>query len=138
MVPALPCCWAHTEPQSAIAATVIMMPVVFIGLSRFLVPSRRHNVTRHCRRRAAASRPSAVLGFAEIEVHRRLLFMTGRIPHWRLAASSLERDFCRRRLARQKGPEGDVSAQRPEIVRPPHPRNGRKNGLHSQRPSTCL
>ena len=32
-----------------------------------------------------------------------------------LAVSSLERDFCRRRLARQKGPEGDVSAQRPEI-----------------------
>ena len=31
------------------------------------------------------------------------------------AASSLERDFCRRRLARQKGPEDDVSAQRPEI-----------------------
>src|SRR5262252_4597116 len=29
--------------------------------------------------------------------------------------SSLERYFCRRRLARQKGPEGDVSAQRPEI-----------------------
>ena len=26
-----------------------------------------------------------------------------------------ERDFCRRRLARQKGPEDDVSAQRPEI-----------------------
>jgi len=33
----------------------------------------------------------------------------------RLPSSSLERDFCRRRLARQKGPEGDVSAQRPEI-----------------------
>jgi hypothetical protein len=32
-----------------------------------------------------------------------------------LAKSSLERDFCRRRLARQKGPEEDVSAQRPEI-----------------------
>jgi hypothetical protein len=30
-------------------------------------------------------------------------------------SSSLERDFCRRRLARQKGPEGDVSAQKPEI-----------------------
>ena len=30
-------------------------------------------------------------------------------------SSSLERDFCRRRLARQKGPEDDVSAQRPEI-----------------------
>src|SRR6516164_3417364 len=29
--------------------------------------------------------------------------------------SSLERDFCHRRLARQKGPEGDVSAQRQEI-----------------------
>jgi hypothetical protein len=29
--------------------------------------------------------------------------------------SSLERDFCRRRLARQKGPEDDVSVQRPEI-----------------------
>jgi hypothetical protein len=28
---------------------------------------------------------------------------------------SLERDFRRRRLARQKGPEDDVSAQRPEI-----------------------
>jgi hypothetical protein len=26
-----------------------------------------------------------------------------------------ERDFCRRRLAREKGPEDDVSAQRPEI-----------------------
>src|SRR6516225_867725 len=26
-----------------------------------------------------------------------------------------ERDFCRRRLARQKRPEDDVSAQRPEI-----------------------
>jgi len=32
-----------------------------------------------------------------------------------LPYSSLERDFCRRRLARQKGPEGDVFAQRPEI-----------------------
>jgi len=32
-----------------------------------------------------------------------------------IAASSLERDFCRRRLARQKGPEDDVSAPRPEI-----------------------
>jgi hypothetical protein len=30
-------------------------------------------------------------------------------------SSSLERDFCRRRLARQKGPEDDVSAQGPEI-----------------------
>src|SRR6516162_9191621 len=30
-------------------------------------------------------------------------------------SSRLERDFCRRRLARQKGPEDDVSAQRPEI-----------------------
>ena len=30
-------------------------------------------------------------------------------------SSSLERDFCRRRLARQKGREDDVSAQRPEI-----------------------
>ena len=28
---------------------------------------------------------------------------------------SLERDFCRRRLARQKGPEDDVSAESPEI-----------------------
>ena len=32
-----------------------------------------------------------------------------------LPYSSLERDFCRRRLARQKGPEDDVSAQRPAI-----------------------
>ena len=32
-----------------------------------------------------------------------------------LPYSSLERDFCRRRLARQKGSEDDVSAQRPEI-----------------------
>ena len=32
-----------------------------------------------------------------------------------LPYSSLERDFCRRRLARQKGPEDDVSAQRPEM-----------------------
>src|SRR6516225_7033072 len=32
-----------------------------------------------------------------------------------LSNSSLERDFCRRRLARQKGPEDDVSAERPEI-----------------------
>jgi hypothetical protein len=32
-----------------------------------------------------------------------------------LPCSSLERDFCRQRLARQKGPEGNVSAQRPEI-----------------------
>ena len=32
-----------------------------------------------------------------------------------LPYSSLERDFCRRRLARQKEPEGDVSAQSPEI-----------------------
>jgi hypothetical protein len=38
---------------------------------------------------------------------------TGFLPP--IAASSLERDFCRRRLARQKGPEDDVSAQRPEI-----------------------
>jgi len=30
-------------------------------------------------------------------------------------SSSLERDFCPRRLARRKGPEDDVSAQRPEI-----------------------
>src|SRR6516225_678592 len=30
-------------------------------------------------------------------------------------SSSSERDFCRRRLAREKGPEDDVSAQRPEI-----------------------
>ena len=30
-------------------------------------------------------------------------------------SSRLEQDFCRRRLARQKGPEDDVSAQRPEI-----------------------
>jgi hypothetical protein len=36
------------------------------------------------------------------------------LPHL-LAASSLERDFRRRRLARKKGPEGDVSAQRLEI-----------------------
>ena len=39
---------------------------------------------------------------------------TGFLPP--IAALSLERDFCRRRLARQKGPEGDVSAQRPEIA----------------------
>jgi hypothetical protein len=32
-----------------------------------------------------------------------------------LPYSSLERDFCRRRQAPQKGPEVDVSAQRPEI-----------------------
>jgi hypothetical protein len=32
-----------------------------------------------------------------------------------MPCSSLERDFCRRRLARQKGPEDGVSAQRPEI-----------------------
>ena len=32
-----------------------------------------------------------------------------------LRYSSLERDFCRRRQAPQKGPEVDVSAQRPEI-----------------------
>ena len=30
-------------------------------------------------------------------------------------SSSLERDFCRRRLAHKKGPEDDVSGQRPEI-----------------------
>jgi hypothetical protein len=30
-------------------------------------------------------------------------------------SSSLERDFCRRRQTRQKGPEHDISAQRPEI-----------------------
>jgi hypothetical protein len=30
-------------------------------------------------------------------------------------ASPPSSSFCRRRLARQKGPEGDVSAQRPEI-----------------------
>jgi hypothetical protein len=36
---------------------------------------------------------------------------------WRAkkTSSSLERDFCRRRLARQKGPEDDISAQRREI-----------------------
>ena len=32
-----------------------------------------------------------------------------------LPYSSLERDFCRQRQAPQKGPEDDVSAQRPEI-----------------------
>ena len=32
-----------------------------------------------------------------------------------LPSSSLERDFCPRRLARQKGPEDDISWQRPEI-----------------------
>src|SRR6516162_6427606 len=32
-----------------------------------------------------------------------------------LAAVSLERDFCRRRRPRQKGPEDPISAQRPEI-----------------------
>jgi hypothetical protein len=32
-----------------------------------------------------------------------------------LSSLSLERNFCRRRLARQKGPEGDVSVQRLEI-----------------------
>ena len=32
-----------------------------------------------------------------------------------LPYSSLERDFCRRRQAPQKGPEVDVSVQRPEI-----------------------
>jgi hypothetical protein len=32
-----------------------------------------------------------------------------------LPFSSLERDFCRRRLARQKGPEDDLSARRPGI-----------------------
>jgi hypothetical protein len=30
-------------------------------------------------------------------------------------SSSSERDFCRRRLAREKGPEDDVSGQRPEM-----------------------
>ena len=30
-------------------------------------------------------------------------------------SSSLERDVCRRRLARPKGPEDDLSAQRPQI-----------------------
>ena len=39
----------------------------------------------------------------------------GKIRRASPPSSSLERDFCRRRLARQKGPEGDVSAQRPEI-----------------------
>jgi hypothetical protein len=34
MIPALLCCWADTEPQRAIAATVIMMRAVCIGLSR--------------------------------------------------------------------------------------------------------
>jgi hypothetical protein len=33
----------------------------------------------------------------------------------RVATSSLERDLCRRRRTRQKGPEDDISAQRPEI-----------------------
>src|SRR5262249_48680550 len=33
----------------------------------------------------------------------------------RVATSSLERDFCRRRRTRQKGPEDDISAQSPEI-----------------------
>src|SRR5215470_4442280 len=32
-----------------------------------------------------------------------------------LPSSSLERDFCRRRQARQKRPEDDISEQRPEI-----------------------
>jgi hypothetical protein len=32
-----------------------------------------------------------------------------------LPSSSLEQDFCRRRLAHKKRPEGDVFAQRPEI-----------------------
>jgi hypothetical protein len=32
-----------------------------------------------------------------------------------LPSSSLERDFCRRRRTRQKGPEDDISGQRPEI-----------------------
>jgi hypothetical protein len=32
-----------------------------------------------------------------------------------LPCSSLERDFCRQRLAHQNGPEDDVSAQRPAI-----------------------
>ena len=36
------------------------------------------------------------------------------LPHF-FATSSLERDFRRRRLARQKGLEDDLSAQRPEI-----------------------
>jgi hypothetical protein len=31
-----------------------------------------------------------------------------------LPYASLERDFCRRRQTRQKGPEVDISAQRPE------------------------
>jgi len=39
----------------------------------------------------------------------------GKIRRASPPSSSLERDFCRRRLARQKGPEDDVSAQRPEI-----------------------
>jgi hypothetical protein len=33
----------------------------------------------------------------------------------KMPSSSLERDFYRRRLTRQKGHGGDVSAQRPEI-----------------------
>jgi len=36
-------------------------------------------------------------------------------PSHFLATSSLERDFCRQRRTRQKGPEDDVFAQRPEI-----------------------
>jgi hypothetical protein len=35
IVPALPCCWAKAKPQKVMAATVMMMPGVFIGLSRF-------------------------------------------------------------------------------------------------------
>ena len=35
IVPALSCCWADAEPQRAMAATVIMMLAVFIGLSLF-------------------------------------------------------------------------------------------------------
>jgi hypothetical protein len=48
---------------------------------------------------------------------RRSLFEFGN-PRTRainLPCSSLERDFCRRRLAHQNGPEDDVSAQRPAI-----------------------
>ena len=42
--------------------------------------------------------------------------------------SSLERDFCRRGLARQKGPEDDLRAETGNR-RPPRARNARKNGL---------
>jgi len=43
-------------------------------------------------------------------VEKRLARTSPRAVH-----SKLERDFCRWRLARQKGPEDDISAQRPEI-----------------------